>query len=393
MGVFSFSFYKTYYYFIFAWILDILLFLDKSYFDSKYLNSNSMRTIIELFNLICLNIGDLLAGFFVLYTYKSSQSEKDKSSERSQSNHIELIYNDLSVKENKNFLIFSISVLELIARSADFFYFLFLGSDKIRDGEITWLVSIDILSRIVFSHYLFNQNLYKHHKLSIYLTVLGLCAMSINAFLAINGHELVNWPYFIFIGTKFMLFALEDVINKLLLINKFLLPQTLMFWRGINNFFMLLILVPVFFITKSSKYKFDFDTKGYNLIVHIALVLFIIPIVSLKSFLILKIIYIFTPQHVSFLNVVFYMLRLLRCRIYSKDKIIFIVTDIIILLMIIFSTLTFNEMIIINACGMGENTKDGFLIKEKKELKEAQSLQYRDIEELNESGASSEYKK
>ena len=393
MGVFSFSFYKTYYYFIFAWILDILLFLDKSYFDSKYLNSNSMRTIIELFNLICLNIGDLLAGFFVLYTYKSSQSEKDKSSERSQSNHIELIYNDLSVKENKNFLIFSISILEFIARSADFFYFLFLGSDKIRDGEITWLVSIDILSRIVFSHYLFNQNLYKHHKLSIYLTVLGLCAMSINAFLAINGHELVNWPYFIFIGTKFMLFALEDVINKLLLINKFLLPQTLMFWRGINNFFMLLILVPVFFITKSSKYKFDFDTKGYNLIVHIALVLFIIPIVSLKSFLIMKIIYIFTPQHVSFLNVVFYMLRLLRCRIYSKDKIIFIVTDIIILLMIIFSTLTFNEMIIINACGMGENTKDGFLIKEKKELKEAQSLQYRDIEELNESGASSEYKK
>ena len=217
--------------------------------------------------------------------------------------------------------------------------------------------------------------------------------MSVNAFFAIKGREITNWPYFLFIATKFIIFALEDVINKILLIYKFLLPQTLMFWRGIFNFFMLLILVLVFFITKSSKYQFNFDTKGYNLIIQISLAIIIIPILFLKSFLVMKIIYVFTPQHVAFLNVVFFMLRLLKCRIFSKDKIVFIITDVFILIMIIFSTLLFNEMIIINACGLEENTKPGFLIKEKKELNSAQSSKFIDIEEeLNKSGTSFEDK-
>ena len=390
------SFYKTYYYFIFVWILDLLNSLGKSYFDIKYYDIIYMNTIIELIYLICLNIGDLLAGFLVLYTYKSSQPEKEKNIlaiRRNRSSHIELIYNDFSIKKNKYYLILLISTLEFIGRSTDFLYYFILGYEKIRDGEITWLISVDILSRIIFSHFLLNQQLYRHHKLSIFLTVIGLCSMSITAFIAIKSSELVNWAYFIFIGAKFIVFALEDVINKILLIDKFLYPQTLIFWRGIYNFFMLLILVSIFFITKSSKYKLNFDTEGYNLIVQIALVFFIIPIVSLKSFLVMKIIYLFTPQHVAFLNVVFYVFRLLRCRILSEDKIILISADVIILIMIIFSILLFNEMIILNICGLGENTKEGFLIKEKKELNDDRSSQFVDDDEINKSECSYEIKK
>ena len=399
MAIFSISFYRTYYYFIYVWLLDLLNILAKSYFDAKYFEIIYMNTIIELFYLICFNVGDLLSGFLVLYTYKSSQSERDKTivelsrNPSNQSSHFELIYNDLSIKENKYYLILLISILEFIGRSADFLYYFILGYEKIRDGEITWLISVDILSRIIFSHFLLNQNLYRHHKLSIYITIIGLCSMSVNAFIAINGTEITNWPYFLFIATKFIIFALEDVINKILLIYKFLLPQTLMFWRGIFNFFMLFILVLIFFITKSSKYQFNFDTKGYNLIIQISLAIIIIPILFLKSFLVMKIIYIFTPQHVAFLNVVFFMLRLLKCRIFSKDKIFFIITDVFILIMIIFSTLMFNEMIIINACGLEENTKAGFLIREKKELINTHSSQFIDNEEeLNKSGLSSEDK-
>ena len=400
MAIFSISFYRTYYYFIYVWLLDLLNILAKSYFDAKYFEIIYRNTIIELFYLICFNVGDLLSGFLVLYTYKSSQSERDKTivelsrNPSNQSSHFELIYNDLSIKENKYYLILLISILEFICRSAHFLYYFILGYEKIREGEITWLISVDILSRIIFSHFLLNQNLYRHHKLSIYITIIGLCSMSVNAFIAINGTEITNWPYFLFIATKFIIFALEDVINKILLIYKFLLPQTLMFWRGIFNFFMLFILVLIFFITKSSKYQFNFDTKGYNLIIQISLAIIIIPILFLKSFLVMKIIYIFTPQHVAFLNVVFFMLRLLKCRIFSKDKIFFIITDVFILIMIIFSTLMFNEMIIINACGLEENTKAGFLIREKKELINTHSSQFIDNEEeLNKSGLSSEDKK
>ena len=309
MGFFSVSFYRTYNYFIWVWIINLSSALIKGVFVHKYDEKDHIDVIIELAYIICLNITDLLAGFLVLYTNKTSQTEKSKSEEDLKINksYIELIYNDLSIKENKYCLILLSSILEFIARSTDFIYLLILG-DKIRDGEITWLISIDILSRIFFSHFILNQIIYKHHILSIFLTLIGLCSMSITAFIAIDSEELMNWPYFIFISIKFIIFAL-DTINKILLINKFLLPQALMFLRGLYIFFMILVLFPIFYFTELNKYKLDFDKKRINLIWQILLLIFIIPILFLKSFLIMKVIYIFTPQHVAFLNVVFYMVR------------------------------------------------------------------------------------
>ena len=395
MGLLSVSFYKSYYYFIWVWIADLLSAVMKGVFELKYYEKGHINVIIELGYLFCLNIADLLAGFLVLYTYKTSQSEKTRSEEDLNRNksHIELIYNDLSIKKNKYYLILLTSIFEFVARSTDFFYLLILGYDKIRDGEITWLISLDILSRFFFSHFILNQIFYKHHILSIFLTLIGLCSMSITAFIAINSKELMNWPYFIFISIKFIIYALEDVTNKILLINKFLLPQALMFWRGIYNFFMILILFPVVYFIKLTKYQIEFDNKGINLIWQILLIVFIIPILFLKSFLIMKVIYIFTPQHVAFVNVVFYMLRLLRCRIFSADNVILISADVVFLLIIIFSTLLFNEMIIINSCGLSENTKVGFLIKEEKEIKDTHSSQFINTEDINKSRDSLDDKK
>ena len=395
MGLLSVSFYKSYYYFIWVWIADLLSAVMKGVFELKYYEKGHINVIIELGYLFCLNIADLLAGFLVLYTYKTSQSEKTRSEEDLNRNksHIELIYNDLSIKKNKYYLILLTSIFEFVARSTDFFYLLILGYDKIRDGEITWLISLDILSRFFFSHFILNQIFYKHHILSIFLTLIGLCSMSITAFIAINSKELMNWPYFIFISIKFIIYALEDVTNKILLINKFLLPQTLMFWRGIYNFFMILILFPIVYFIKLNKYQIEFDNKGINLIWQILLIVFIIPILFLKSFLIMKVIYIFTPQHVAFVNVVFYMLRLLRCRIFSADNVILISADVVFLLIIIFSTLLFNEMIIINSCGLSENTKVGFLIKEEKEIKDSHSSQFINTEDINKSRDSLDDKK
>jgi hypothetical protein len=101
MGFLSVSFYKTYYYFILVWIFDILDALIKGIFYYKYYDKNDFPILVELIYLICLNIGDLLAGFLVLYTHKTSQSVKPKEIEDNSRNksHIQLIYNDLSIKK------------------------------------------------------------------------------------------------------------------------------------------------------------------------------------------------------------------------------------------------------------------------------------------------------
>ena len=369
MGFISFSYHKSYSNFFFVWFFDLSSSFIKAYFEYIYSEINNFSVMIELINLVCLNIGDLLAGFFVLYTYINSKSNKENNeARRASNNQVKLIYNDLSIKKNKYLLIFLISILELIGRSTDLFYYIYIDSTRIRDGEISWLISIDILSRIIFSKIILKSRLYNHHILSIIMTVIGLCSMSISAFIAINSNELSRWPYFAFTFVKFITVPLEDVINKILLTNKFLLPQSLMFMRGLYNLVMLLFIIPTLYFINELKLDFYFNENEIGYIIQISLVIFFIAFTLLKSFFIMKVIYIFTPQHVAFLNVVFYMLRLLRCRITTGDKSLIIISDSIFLAIIIFSTLLFNEMIVVKACGLHDNTKDGFLIKEKEEF-------------------------
>jgi hypothetical protein len=369
MSLVSISFYKTYYYFVIVLSLDLLNKLIKDHFDTIYSPEENIK-IIELFNLICYNVADLLSGFLVLYTYISSRSDKKETIVKKKSKNViqyDLIYNDLSIRENKYSFILLISFLEFIGRFSDFFFYLILNINRIRDGEITWLISIDILSRIVFSNLILKSKIYNHHILSIILTILGLCSMSAGAFIIIKDTELSNWPYFISLAIKFVILSLEDVINKLLLTDKFLLPQSLMFLRGLFNSIMFVLFILFIYLMKFMDFSFNINDSKSNIYIQISLIIVYTFFAFLRSFSVIKVIDIFSPQHVSFINVIFYLFRLLNCRINSKDNIALIINDSLCLFIIAFSTLVFNEILIIKACGLDENTKNGFLEKEKKE--------------------------
>ena len=384
MSLVSISFYKTYYYFVIVLSLDLLNKLIKDHFDTIYSPEENIK-IIELFNLICYNVADLLSGFLVLYTYISSRSDKKETIVKKKSKNViqyDLIYNDLSIRENKYSFILLISFLEFIGRFSDFFFYLILNINRIRDGEITWLISIDILSRIVFSNLILKSKIYNHNILSIILTILSLCSMSAGAFIIIKDTELSNWPYFISLAIKFVILSLEDVINKLLLTDKFLLPQSLMFLRGLFNSIMFALFILFIYLMKFMDFSFNINDSKSNIYIQISLIIVYTFFAFLRSFSVIKVIDIFSPQHVSFINVIFYLFRLLNCRINSKDNIALIINDSLCLFIIAFSTLVFNEIIIIKACGLDENTKNGFLEKEKKE-KEDIILSLNDCEETD----------
>ena len=232
----------------------------------------------------------------------------------------ELIYNKVYVKNNKFIYLFLISLLEFVARSTDLLYLLIIGKIPIRIGQVNWLISIDIFSRIIISRIILKTKIYRHHILSILLTIIGLFSMSICAFKVIIKNELDNWPYFLFIIGKYIILPLEDVINKILLTDDFLLPHYLMFYRGIFNFFMLGILsASVFFkgfVNFSYFEQFTIDKEIYIQI----LIKMIFTILSFfRMFCLLKVIDIFSPQHVSFLNTTFSLYQLFKCRSKSKD--------------------------------------------------------------------------
>lgn len=391
MGFFTISCFKSYFYLLIYWLLDLSitivrdLYLDEEISDIEYVKGT------EFIYISCLTLADLFAGFLVCYTIgkikkMKKESEKKESNEKNKKKNLindrkksenkktlslELIYNDQSIRKYKfNYLIL-ISILEFIARSTDLLYLLIIKKMTIRPGEINWLISVDTFARILFSRLMLSEKIYKHHKFSLVLILIGLCSMSICAFQAIVENELNSWPYFLFIVGKYLILPLEDVINKILLTVEFLLPHYLMLWRGIFNFFMLGILALSVVLPGIVKFGYfsQFKTKTEIFIQVLMKVLFTI-FSFCKAFCLLKVIDIFSPKHVAFLNTAFSLYQLIKCRTKSKDNIVLTVIDAIFLVVIIFGTMIFTEMIIINAFGLNKDTKIGFILKERKEIED-----------------------
>ena len=376
MKFISFSFYKTYYYFIIYWALELSInFIKDNYFEKETYNEGTYKELFELFNTIFFNLSDLLAGFLVLYTYISSKSvkrddyENYKKVKTENSIEIELIYTDLSIRKNKYCLLLIISILQILATSTNLVFYLIINKKTIRSGEVAWLISIDILSRIIFSRYFLKTKLYNHHQFALILIIIGHLLMIFSAFMILKEEEKKSWTYFIFIGARLIILAFEDILNKILLTNKFLLAHVLLFWRGIFSFILLIALTPILYFTNKDKLNFEnLRNSNSKILWDIIAIIAILIFSFFRSFLIMKVIYLFTPLHVSFLNVIFSLYKLIYCRVKNNDKIIFLALDILSLIFISFSTLIFIEIIIINVFGLNENTKDGLKKKEEEEF-------------------------
>lgn len=380
MGLVSISFYKSYFYFILFWVFEFSSTFIKEALDAIYADHINVNLLFELINVVCFNISDLLAGFLVLITCitsKSSQSTSISKKKTKESLESSLIFSAKSNSpRNKYKLILLISTSELIARFIDFFFFVIFGNKRIRSGEISWLISLDFLSRMIFSHYLLKYKIFKHHILTISCIVVSLCTMSICAFIALGNVDGKNWPHFISLGLKFIIISLEDVLNKIVFNKKFLLPHTLMFLRGIFNALMFLILIPLIIFIKNNKQENLFKLEHINeennmdIGIQIFLVILYIFFISFKIFCIMKVIYIFSPQYVSFLNEVYYLFLLFRCRLRADDNKFIVITDVFCFIIIISSTLVFNEILILNFCGLNKHTKDVLKLKESKEIED-----------------------
>jgi len=380
MSLFSFSCFKSYYYFLIFWLLDLSITLIRDWFLENEIEDPNYMKGTEFIYISCLNLDDLLAGFFVLYTFIRMRTTKSddtliekRESKKSKKKLIsyELIYNETSTKNNKFIYLFLISLLEFVARSTDLLYLLIMNKLPIRIGQVNWLISVDIFSRIIISRLILKTKIYRHHVLSIILTIIGLCTMSTCAFKVIVKDELDNWPYFLFIIGKYIILPLEDVINKLLLTDEFLLPHYLMFYRGIFNFIMLGILSALLLFKELVDFSYfeQFTTEQEINMQILQKALFAI-LSFFRSFLLLKVIDIFSPQHVSFLNTSFSLYQLFKCRKKSNDDKYITAIDAFFLLIIILGTLIFNEIIILNFFGLNKNTKKNYIIKEQLESKE-----------------------
>ena len=380
MAFFSFSCQKSYFYLLGFWIIDFLISMHRMIYLPGEISSIESMKKSEFIYINLKTVSDLCAGFLILHTYirmkKINQKEEQKTVEKVKS---------ILSRKNKYMLIFLISLLEFICRSTDFFYLIIIKKFTIRAGEIAWLISVDFFARIFISRRVLKFRLFRHHYFSIVLIILGFFSMSICAFESISEYELNNWPYFIFIIIKNILLPLEDVYNKILLTDKFLLPHYLMFWRGLFNCIFLTLLGLCIIVPGVIEYNFNTpDEMNSNITIFLLHKIIFIIFSFCRAFIYLKVVDIFSPQHVAFCNAAFYLYLLILCRCKNDKSILILIIDIFSLIVIIFATLIFNELIIINAFGFNQNTKKGFIKKEMLELQNINSLENHEDEEDSE---------
>ena len=310
MKYISFKCFKSYYYFFIYWAIDLASSIMDHYFE-KYIYEDDKIFIKEdnYLSFFTLNISDLLAGFLVLITHfrsfrsKSIKEETEKNEVKTTNDKYELIYNDLSIREHKFILIFIVSVIEFVGRSTYFIYYLiFTSDDYLNSSKTIWLVSIDVLARIIFLKKILKTSLYKHHIVSIILIIIGFLPMTIGGIIDLVKSE--HSSYLFAIIPRNILFPLGDTLSKIILTDKFVLPQYLMFYKGIINFSMHAIIIPILLLTKTLTIK---DNNGNSYFSKFksasALTIVINNIFSkfLKQLCIMEILYFFTPQHVCFI--------------------------------------------------------------------------------------------
>ena len=384
MALISCNLYKGYFFIIVYWFAEMMRAIFRIIFIKRIKNREIFRKqekyIVEneLVNLISLNLADLLAGILVLITKIRMRSfnynKKSKSIIKINKINPSLIYNELSKIKHKIYLIILISILDYLARSLKFLATL-TNKPRLKTRQTDWMLSFDIITRIFLCIIILKIKVQKHHKFAIILCLIGFILMSISDIMSIKKRN-KNYSdiiiYILIIFPKSILFPIEDVINKILLTNDYLLPHSLIFRRGIYQLGFSLILIPFLYFKNVIHFDYYNELQKINIIIYS--ILFII-ISFIRNLCLMNVIYIFNMHYVSFLLAIIIFDDTIR-QFFEEDNIydftqikgiMFFIFDIIALLIISLGTLVFNEMIVINAYGLNDKTKEGLLIEEQLE--------------------------
>jgi len=376
MAIITFNYNKNLNYAIAYWALEIVL-RTFMYIKWEFFQISLKDSINEYIYIILLVISDLLAGFLVLYTQCSIKKKNvsDNSSEKgSAKNEIEYITAEekktLHISQNCIYKMIFICIIDYINRAA-FFIFYQTNKDANHDNishkaQKDIIIHLDILARYLFSILILKTKVFKHHKLSLILIIIGFVISIPNDVLEIlNSKKYVARLSFIYIGIfvyRAILFPLEDTLIKQIFSKEYILPEYIMFFRGTGELILIIIITPILYFCLFSKESLYFTENAIQIAFNI-----IIYILSnfVKAFLLMKIIYYFSSQSVAFLIIsesltgsIFSIIRTSKYIEHIKRlylAIVILIIEFIVILTSTFATLVYDEIIVIKKCGLDAN--------------------------------------
>ena len=165
------------------------------------------------------------------------------------------------------------------------------------DDHLYSFLVIDIVARYAFSCLFLKTYFYSHHYLSF---VLNLFAIIIFFYIDLRfKFKEYSIIYIIMIIIRYILYSLEDIMNKLALIYLFINPESLLFYKGLFSLGYLVVFTLIIFIFD----ELHFPTIDSVFIANMFCRAYFIIFNIIRSVYIVKVIDVFSSQHISFLRV------------------------------------------------------------------------------------------
>ena len=337
----------------------------------------------KFFDIVCNILSDLLTGIIHYILIKKENNnfqnninynnENNEMIVKKTKRRISFIFNDETIKTELLYkIIFIISFIDFICQLC-FYFGCHANKAKIKLGKsynIDYLYSflvIDIVARYIFSRLILKTYFYYHHYLSFILNIIVLLILFIID-LCFKKKYYQTLFLFVFLF-QYVLYSLEDIMNKVALRKLFIFPESLLFYKGVFSLFYFFIFVLCIFLFGDLKIYIHFNKELlYRIIIKI---IFIIANI-IRSIYLVKVIDIFSSQHISFLKVLEtiilfgydYIDRIFKGKkeqissnyFDEMDSYINLI-EIDAFLILLISALIHNEIIIINCTKLKRNTK------------------------------------
>ena len=159
-------------------------------------------------------------------------------------------------------------------------------------------------------------------------------------------------------------YPLEDSFVKKIFTEEYLYPANFLFYRAIAGLILILMITPILYF--SFKIKFEFNFANISIVIPTIILCALASFI--KNYITLKIIYYYSSQSVSILRIsksfggsIIRFIDIFRNIITNEWKIIFIILEIISILKVLFASLVYDEIIIINKWELNKNVKLGII--------------------------------
>ena len=208
------------------------------------------------------------------------------------------------------------------------------------------------------------QVIYRHKKFSIVLIIIGfLLIFPADIYCMFDNIEInrIKTSYYILILTiTAFTYPIGDTMNKQLFNKYYIIPESLMFHKALIGAIILIIITPILYFSFDVKLSLNIDDWDK------ILVIIIYTLTSFfKKYFLLKIIYYFSSESVSYLRIsesvagsIDEIIDYIRD---SEDRkaldIISLIIEILGIILITIATLIYDEIIVIKRFGLDKNVK------------------------------------